>query len=96
MKLTAPQPSSLKAIQKQDGIHLPSELIHTPSAFVLDDLSGCIERQTVELADCVDLRPMLPDEHVLKPRDMLLSAHHHSNGDGWADEAKLRSKHGTS
>jgi hypothetical protein len=44
MKLTAPQPSSLKAIPKQDGIHLPSEFVHTPDAFVLDVLACGVAR----------------------------------------------------
>jgi hypothetical protein len=51
--------SSLEAVPEQDGIHLPGEFVDAPCALALDNLASGIERQTIELAERVDLEPVL-------------------------------------
>jgi hypothetical protein len=58
MKLRAAQPASLEAIPKQDGVHLPRELIDLPHPVLLDGLAGRIEGQTVKFAQRVDFAPV--------------------------------------
>src|ERR1700686_4118460 len=66
MKLRAAQPASLEAIPKQDGVHLPRELIDLPHPVVLDGLAGRIEGQTVEFAQRVDFAPAGANVGVLQ------------------------------
>jgi hypothetical protein len=58
VEFRAAQPASLEVIPKQDRVHLPGEFIDAPGAAVADGLAGCVERQAVELAECVDLEPV--------------------------------------
>ncbi len=57
VKLCAAQPAPLEAIPKQDGVHLPRELIDLPYSIALDRLTCRIEQQAVEPAKRVDFRP---------------------------------------
>src|SRR5450432_1515660 len=66
MKLRAAQPASLEAIPKQDGVHLPRELIDLPHPVLLDGLAGRIEGQTVEFAQRVDFAPAGANVGVLQ------------------------------
>src|SRR5882724_295803 len=66
MKLGAAQPTALEAIPKQDGVHLPGELIDLPHPVVLDGLAGRIEGQTVEFAQRVDFGPVGTNVCVLQ------------------------------
>src|SRR5882724_13673717 len=66
MKLGAAQPTALEAIPKQDGVHLPGELIDLPHPVVLNGLAGRIEWQTVEFAKRVDFAPVRTNVTVLQ------------------------------
>jgi hypothetical protein len=71
MKLRAAEPAALEAVPEQDCIHLPGELVHPPHAAILNDLTGRIERQTVQPTERVNFIPVLADITVLQ-RDMVL------------------------
>src|SRR5579864_8631466 len=66
VKLGAAQPAPPEAIPEQDRVHLPGKFIDSPDAVVLNDFTSCIERQAVELANSIDLIPMLADIAVLQ------------------------------
>src|SRR5713101_8367454 len=66
MKLRAAQPATLEAIPKQDGVHLPSELIDLPHPVALDGFASRIERQTVEPAERGDFIPVSANVSVLQ------------------------------
>ena len=66
MKFRSSQPASLEACPEQDRIHLPGKLVDSPDTTILDDFTGRVERQAVELAKGVDLVPVLPDIAILQ------------------------------